>query len=184
MYDSNRTSPLTHKLLRGTILTVLAAIALFAASAASANCANPQRRNGSPMALPFHGQRVGDDSTNSSIVGLWHVTYTLSDDSFFYDAIDQWRSDGTEFEMANLPPATGNVCMGEWKKEGGTIHLNHAGWSFDPSGNSLGMFTITEENVVKGDTYTGTFDFKQLDMNGNVTAEFTGTLSATRLFVN
>lgn len=174
---------LIHGLLRGSLFATTAIAMLLAASIASANCANPRGRNGSPTLMPFHAQPAGEDSTNGSIVGMWHVTYSLSDGSFFYDAIDQWHRDGTEFEIANLAPAEGDVCMGEWKKDGDTIHLNHAGWSFDPSGNSLGMFTLTEDNVVKGNTYTGTFDFKQFDVSGNLTAEFTGTLLATRLVI-
>ena len=51
------------------------------------------------------------------------------------------------------------------------------------NGNSIGTVTLTEESVVNGNTYTGTFDYKAYDVNGNPIPdqEVKGTLKATRI---
>ena len=124
-------------------------------------------------------------NNNNSIVGLWHVTYTANG-QLFYEAFDMWHSDGTELETANLSPTEGNFCMGVWKQMGSTVHLNHVGWGFDNNGNPVGMFTLTERNMIGGNgkSYRGTFDYKAYDLNGIVVQEITGTLAATRIEVN
>jgi hypothetical protein len=77
----------------------------------------------------------------------------------------------------------GNVCVGIWKHKGQTIVLNHIGWNFDMSGNSIGTFTLTENNIVGagGNTYNGTFDYKVFDVDGNLIQEITGTQTVTRI---
>ena len=138
------------------------------------------------MPLPLVAQVVsgGQETTaGSSIVGLWHVTYT-TDGTLFYEAYDQWHSDHTEFENANLSPIESNVCMGVWKKVGPrTVQLNHVGWSFDGSGNSDGTFTIRETNMVAGDgmSYRGTFVYRFFNPDGSLGLEIKGTLTATRI---
>ena len=173
------------RLLRGTFLAATAAAMFFSASAAKASCGDPGKaKSGVATPMPFLTRaNSGSDATNSSIVGLWHVTYTMSNGDVFYEAFDVWHSDGTELEVANLPPAAGNVCMGVWKKEGQEIELDHIGWAFDMNGNSIGTFTLTEKNVVNGNTYTGTFDYKAYDTGGNPIPdqEVKGTLNATRI---
>jgi len=121
----------------------------------------------------------------NSIVGLWHVTYT-SGGQLFYEAFDTWHSDGTEIESANFDPTEGNVCVGAWKLVGSTVHLYHVGWLFDSAGNSMGIFSLTERNLVtgNGNSYRGSFDYKAYDPNGTLVQEVTGDLTATRIGVN
>jgi hypothetical protein len=121
----------------------------------------------------------------ASIVGLWHVFY-YSEGQLFYDALDTWHGDGTEIESANFPPIEGNLCMGVWKLVGSEIHLTHVGWVFDNLGNPAGMFTLTERNIIAGDgnSYRGSYDYKQYDTQGNLTLEVKGTLTATRIGVS
>jgi hypothetical protein len=54
------------------------------------------------------------------------------------------------------------------------------------SGNSLGSFPLDETNTVSrnGLTYTGTFDLKFYDVDGNLVDELTGTQTATRITVS
>ena len=49
-----------------------------------------------------------------------------------------------------------------------------------------GTFTLDETNTVSydGKTYTGSFEFKTFDLNGNLGADVTGTIAATRITVN
>ena len=79
----------------------------------------------------------------NSIVGLWHITYSMPDGTFYYESYDTWHSDGTEWESSNLSPLIGNVCEGIWKQTGSAIHLNHVGWGFDNYGNPLGPISLS-----------------------------------------
>jgi len=121
-----------------------------------------------------------------SIVGLWHVTYTTSDNQLFQESFDTWHRDGTEAETANVNPIPGNFCVGVWKQVGSEIHLHHVGWSFDNVGNLVGPFTLDQSDALgaHGNSYSGSFDFKQYDNDGNLLLEVTGTISATRIGVN
>jgi hypothetical protein len=144
--------------------------------------------------MPMLGGAGGEDEGYSNgardpIVGLWHVVYTAGG-ATFNESLDQWHSDGTEFENAWLAPAEGNICFGVWKPTGShSVILHHVGWTFDPTSTTAtanGTFTLDEENTVSkdGKTYTGTFTFKTFDLKGNPGAEVTGTMAATRITVS
>jgi hypothetical protein len=176
-----------NRLPRLTLVALITLSLLFAATSAKAACGGQEGRSVVSLKLPFQAQvnsQSPPDVANPSIVGLWHVTYTASDSTPFYEAYDVWHADGTEFENANLTPIESNVCMGVWKKVGSrTVHLNHVGWSFDSFGNPNGTFTLTETNTVSknGALYEGTFDYKFFDPQGNLLQEVTGTLKAARI---
>jgi hypothetical protein len=143
--------------------------------------------------MPMLGAAGGEEANYSngahdSIVGLWHVVYTAGG-ATFNETLDQWHSDGTEFENAYLAPAQGNICFGVWKPTGShSVRLHHIGWTFDPTstGTANGTFTLDEENTVSKDcnSYTGTFTFKTFDLKGNQGVEVTGTIAATRITVS
>jgi hypothetical protein len=121
--------------------------------------------------------------TTPSIVGFWHVTYMLDGEVFFV-ALDQWHSDGTEFENSYSTPVEGNICMGVWKKTGlRTVQLTHIGWNFDVAGNPAGYFILTETETLgsKGDSYSGSFVYNIYDDSGKLTQTLTGTQTATRI---
>jgi hypothetical protein len=125
-----------------------------------------------------------DDGVSAeSITGLWHATY-MSGGEVFFVSLDQWHSDGTEFENSYSTPIEGNICMGVWKKVGPkTVQLTHIGWNFDPLGNPAGYFILSETNTIgdKGDSYSGTFVYNVYDNSGAVVFTLTGTQSATRI---
>jgi hypothetical protein len=131
----------------------------------------------------------GEESRDGavSIVGLWHVVYTAGGKTF-NETLDQWHSDGTEFENAFLPPAAGDICFGVWKSTGSnTVKLHHIGWTFDGTGTTTanGTFTLDENNKVSedGKTYSGTFTFKTFPNEG-AGVVVTGTILATRITVD
>jgi hypothetical protein len=126
------------------------------------------------------GSASGDHST---IAGLWHATYTTSDGQVFQESFDMWHVDGTELESANVDPTIGNFCLGVWKQAGSQVHLHHYGWGFDNLGNLIGAFTVNDVLTLgnQGNSYSGSFDFKQYDNSGNLLLEVTGTIAATRL---
>src|SRR5271154_7577309 len=101
------------RLSRAGLTTLAVASLLFAASSARAACGMPGLAPGSAIKLPMLGQAGSEASSWShasspSIVGLWGVTYTAGG-ALFNQTIDQWHSDGTEFENAYLPVAGGNI---------------------------------------------------------------------------
>jgi hypothetical protein len=170
---------------------VLVAVAIFSSTllttAANASCFDHVR--GVTTAVPkglFAQLAASPTAASGTIVGLWHVTYTTSDNQPFQESFDMWHKDGTELEIANVNPIVGNSCIGVWKQVGSEIHLHHVGWGFDNLGNLLGPFTVDDVLILgnRGNSYSGSFDFKQYDTNGNLLQEVTGTISATRIGVN
>ena len=118
------------------------------------------------------------------IVGLWHDVRTASDGSFFMEGFETWNRDGTETELGNLLPSTGDVCLGGWKKSGGTIDLlGHVAWLYDTNGNYIGTIDITQQGKLSadGNSYSGPFDAKFMDTTGVVFMEITGTTNAEKL---
>jgi len=171
---------------------LLVALCLFIlpafANAACGHFAGPGARTA--VKLPPADPGFQSPSDHPTVVGLWHVIYT-SDGATFNDTFDTWHADGTEFEMAYLAPAAGDVCVGVWVPTGPrSVKLHHVGWIFDPStptATATNYFTLDEENTVDEDnkTYTGKFTFKVWTLDGKtVLQEAKGTIAATRITVH
>jgi hypothetical protein len=146
-----------------TILALLMALAL--------TCLTAQAEGG------------GGGTEGSPIVGLWNVHYFQGTTELF-QTYDQWHGDGLEFEVNSIYP--GAVCQGTWRKTAhDSVKLFHVIWTFDANGVLTGHIEETQINTVSHgrDTYQGTFDQKFYDLNGNLTGEATGTLTATRISV-
>jgi len=60
----------------------------------------PNFNTAANLSAPSHG----------TIVGLWHVTYTTSDNQPFQESFDMWHKDGTELESANINPIEGSLA--------------------------------------------------------------------------
>ena len=185
-----------HLLRSGRFSVLLALVGLgllFNASGAKAGCAPLPYKAGVAPFIPFVSpqgddrQEGGDSNRPSSIVGLWHLTYTgKTDNNFppggpypplpfpFLESFKTWHADGTEFENAFLPPAGGDICFGVWKDLGdGRVKLHHIGVMFVTEGNPpeyvgtppqyvTNVFTVDETDTVAPNrkTYSGFFDFK------------------------
>jgi hypothetical protein len=136
------------------------------------------------LSPPVQAQGIVPADDGHSIVGLWKVTYYLPGNVELFQTYDQWHSDGLEFEVNGAAP--GAVCQGTWQNAPhGSVKLFHVVWLFDSNGAPSGHIEEIQINTVGHDhnTYTGTFDQKFYDLNGNLTGEATGTVSATRLTV-
>jgi hypothetical protein len=189
-------APFTSR-IPGSALAILSiAGILLCAPAVHAACGLTGVGTKNPIRLPMLAEAENNQVDRAahqfgpSIVGLWHVVYT-ADGSTFNETLDQWHSDGTEFENAWLPPDTGNICFGVWKEVAPrAVRLHHVGWLFTPGSTpptASGVFTLDETNVVSrdGESYTGTFTFKTFDSTGAPTGvEVKGTIAATRINVH
>lgn len=167
-------------------LGVLALLSALHSVPASAGCMHPGLSGGPHgLAGPFAGKWGRNDRPSHTVVGTWHVSYTL-EGSPFAEAFIQWHSDGTEWENINLPILDGTLCLGSWTQIGpNTVTRNHYGWTYDSAGNPTGYFNEVETDVLSKDcnSYTGTFEMKSYDLNGNEIpgSEATGTSAANRL---
>ncbi len=172
------------------IVTTLALIALGATSKRADAC-NPFLATGfgkhvAPAVVPaaMLARNNPVSYAQPSIVGLWHDVRTASDGTRFMEGYDTWNRDGTEIELANLPPATGNVCVGAWKWHGKSVDLRaHVAWLYDLNNNFVGTLNITQTTKLSydGNSYAGTFDAKFFDPSGKLFQEITGTAAAERL---
>jgi len=172
-------------------IVAIAAFAVLAGGSFRAEACNPLLNKNfgkhvAPTILPAamlakNNARTG---TKTTIVGLWHDVHTASDGTLFLEGYDTWNDDGTENELGNLPPATGDLCVGAYTKKGKKVDLTtHVAWLYDMSGDYQGTLNIVEENKVSsdGNSYTGTFDAKFYDPTGTLFNEVTGTTTADRL---
>ena len=118
------------------------------------------------------------------IVGLWHVEHRLPDGSLYFESLEHYHSDGTEFEFANTNQILGNVCMGVYTQtDSRSVSLYHIGWVFDDAGNPAGTFTLEGPRKLTnhGAGLKGTFDAKIYDVEGNLVEEDTGTTTGERI---
>lgn len=175
--------------IRNTCLTVLAAGLSLAATGAYGGCGDPRT---STAGMHVHFPQTSESSEwHDSIVGVWKVAFTSAEvPPFNHESLDVWHRDGTEFESADIPPITGAVCVGAWKRTGPmTVQLSHYGFTWDMTGlTPTGSFNLIETVVLTpgGNKYTGTFDFRPYDVNGNFEpdGEVKGVMAATRITVN
>ena len=181
---------------------VLGVLALWAAFSAPASAAcNPvghsramkQIRVAQPFLAFGHAKPTAVASNTgrddeASIVGLWHILFFNPDGSTFDEGYDVWHRDGTEILNDTAPPqpanGSGTVCLGVYEKTGPrTYKLKHPFWSFDATATLIGTGVFLEEVTLdeNGNAFSGTYDFKTYDLNGNLTFEQKGDLKAERI---
>jgi len=182
--------------------TATAALGAFALSVAfvpnaHAGCANTPGSIGALNAnLLSHGKSAsasdkGSQPGGSDIVGMWEVELiaknipnTPPEGIVIDHGYSQWHSDGTEIMNSSRPPATGNFCLGVWKKTGpSTYSLTHRVLSFNPDGSPEGPGTLHETITLDrgGNTFYGSFSFDQFDTLGNLKVHLEGDVKATRI---
>jgi hypothetical protein len=144
-----RQTALWSRFSRGVFAMVGIAGFMYATTGANAACTNLMGSGShSPIKLPMLAQAGNDEADgfySDSIVGLWHVVYTVlppgGHPSVQNVSLKEWHSDGTEFENAYLAPDGGNMCFGAWKTIAPrTVHVHHIGWIFTP-GSTPGTAT-------------------------------------------
>jgi hypothetical protein len=165
-----------------SILLSAAAFALVAGTvSAEAACGVPTGAQVAQVHLP--PLKFATTPSGGSIVGTWTTALSAGGQVILHTIL-QWHSDGTEADNADLPPTMGNTCEGSWVSTGaGKVHRYHLGWTFDANSNPSGIFVLTEDDTLNrtGNRYSGTFDQKFYDRNGNQVNELSGTVVAQRL---
>jgi hypothetical protein len=134
-----------------------------------------------------------------SMVGMWHVVFTANKAggetipaTVIDNALAVWHADRTEIMNSVRPPQDGNFCLGVWEQlDHSDYYLNHFPWysnefpNADPAGIGTAVGPTQIQEWVKlgsdGDHFTGTFQLDAYDLNNNILASFTGTLSGTRV---
>lgn len=200
----------TKRVLSRTLIAVLAIILLGTmAPWASAQCgyfAGPKMGPSSFQPLSWQAPAKSgpgslllvseDRSDGAAIVGFWKVLFVAEGnnppgppDGVTVDfGFQQWHSDGTEILNSGMrAPATGNFCLGVWKKTGRSRYkLNHFALSYDPAGNFVGPANIREEVVLDrdADSYSGSFAITQFDQKGNPIGGVVGRVTGTRITVD
>lgn len=186
---------------RGLIVVLaMAAVALALAPMAAAECGSLNAGTNPGALLKPQSWNGSDDlsasllfvSDNDPVVGFWKVKLTakdtpgIPDGTVLDDGFQQWHSDGTEIMNSSRVPATGNFCMGVWKKTATSKYrLNHFGLSWDLSNTYVGPANIRSNIVLSndGNKFTGTFTVDQYDTNGNVLAHLQGQIVGKRVTV-
>src|SRR5208283_262929 len=115
-------------------------------------------------------QASGDKAGNSSMVGLWHIQFTVGGQTI-QDAYQLWNAGGTEVHNPNVDPRGGNVCLGVWTRTAGTntYTLAHRVWNYDTTGDWLGTINLSETITVGkgGNSHSGSFTLDFYDTSGN-----------------
>jgi hypothetical protein len=173
-------------------LFAAAAAALLAGSAVSAEACNVNAalHSGKPAVSPvlpdalFAGKNHSARLT-TSIVGFWQLNYMDGHGHLLFPSLQQWHSDGTEFEFADIPTIPGDICMGTWTSSGRAYKLWHTAWTFDGNGNPNGSMILTVQDTLSKDglSFAGPFDLKFLNMSGGTVQEITGKVFGKRLTV-
>jgi hypothetical protein len=143
-----------------------------------------------------------DHGGGEAIAGMWHVIFTAQTQNgeaipgtgaVIDNSVAVWHRDGTEIMNSSRSAQDGNFCLGVWKHTGErTYLLNHIPWQgnvFDPTapkdavGAPQGGAQLIEKITLSrdGNSYSGTFTLHAYDTSGNVSASFTGVLSAKRI---
>jgi len=188
--------------ITGTLAMVSLAMGLV--TEASAGCPNlPGFKAGAAQPISWQGKGefgpgspllVADrDDSVDRIVGFWRVKYVskgtpgVPDGTVFDNAFQQWHSDGTEIHNSQAPAASGNICLGVWKKTGRSHYtLNHFYLNSDPTTNSLQARVQIREEIDldrSGDEHFGIFTIDGYDLEGNFLFHQQGTVQATRITV-
>lgn len=175
------------KLAAGLVLVIgLSASALASCGdSLSSMAAQAASVHGQARAMQQGFESSRDDYGKASIVGLWHIRFTVGDQTI-QEAYQLWNVGGTEVHNPNVDPKTGNVCLGVWKDAPGRAYkLAHRVWWYDASGNFLGTIHLSETVKVgpKGNTHSGTFTLDFYDPKDNFLFQVAGDVTGERISV-
>jgi hypothetical protein len=127
-----------------------------------------------------------DNGVNARIVGLWHVQFTVGDQTI-QEAYQLWNAGGTEVHNPNVDPRGGSVCLGVWTHAPhGAFKLAHRVWNYDTNGNFMGTSHLSETLTMGkgGNTHSGSFTLDFYDPTGHFLMEVSGNVTGERISVD
>jgi hypothetical protein len=138
------------------------------------------------IGLTRRAEATPRDVAAPTIPGLWHTSYYFSgqlvDESF-----QTYHDDGTEMDVDQSAPVTGNVCNGVWTQTGTlTYRLTHPAFLFDTNGNLTGNVMIRDIVTLDrgGNQFTGTETVDVYDLSGRLLSHQEGTCKGVRITAN
>jgi hypothetical protein len=156
-------------------------MALFAALAAAVSLAIAVGVGGASGAVA--PGKTGDQPgghRGQSILGTWLAEVTPADGEPF-QAMVTFSPGGGLVETESTNPGT---ALGSWKSRGrGRVAFTFQRFEFDAEGAPAGRVVVRTEVIVRGDTFSGPFEFDVLDPQGNVVFSGQGTATARRFRV-
>ena len=172
------------KLTAFVVLVVGLSASAFASCGDSLSAMAAQAASVHSQSRPLQ-QNSGSAGNNSSMVGLWHIQFTVGDQTI-QEAFQLWNFGGTEVHNPNVDPRGGSVCLGVWKHaKHGAFKLAHRVWSYDTSGTFLGTIHLSETVTLGdgGNTHSGSFTLGFFDPSGNFLFDVTGSVAGERISV-
>ena len=86
--------------------------------------------------------------------------------------------------MSFTPGYLATAGHGGWKITGNnTFILTYMNLTYDANGNPTGSGEVRQTTTMAGNSYTGSGDYAYFDVNGNVVASGTFTITAKRILV-
>jgi hypothetical protein len=150
--------------------------AMAAGAAAVASQSRPMQQD---------SQSSGDDDDHPSIVGLWHIRFTIHDQTI-QEAYPLWNAGGTEVHN-RMSIRERNLCLGVWKRAAprGTYKLAHRLSNYDAGGNFLGTINLSETLTLGhgGNKHIGSFTLDFYGPSGSFLMEVAGSVTGERISV-
>jgi hypothetical protein len=154
-------------------LAVLAALAVF----------------GSPTAL-FAQNANQTNVASQNPQGSWLYTVTIPNPGgapIVFQGIETYSAGGGYVEADQLSFTPGYLATaghGGWLSTGSsTFILTYANLTYDGAGNATGSSKVRQTTKLAGNSYSGSGDFFYYDLNGEVVANGTFTITAKRILV-
>jgi hypothetical protein len=167
------------------VLVVGFSVSAFASCGDSLSAMAAQAASVPSQSRPVQPSPANPNGAKSSIVGLWHIQFTVGDQTI-QEAYQLWNAGGTEVHNPNVDPRSGNVCLGVWRHaKQGAYKLAHRVWSYDANGNFMGTIHLSETLTLgnAGKTHSGTFALDFYDPSGNFMFEVPGNVTGERISV-
>ena len=144
---------------------------------------------GSPAAAFAQGV-VQNSVASQTPEGSWLYTVTIPNSSgapIVFIGTETYSAGGGYVEADQLSFTPGYLATaghGGWRSRGNNrFLLTYVNLTYDANGNPTGSGKVRQTTTMAGNSYSGSGDFFYYDLNGNVVASGTFTITAKRISV-
>jgi hypothetical protein len=141
-------------------------------------------------AAAFAQGAVQNSVASQTPVGSWLYTVTIPNSSgapIIFLGAETYSAGGGYVEADQLSFTPGYLATaghGEWKSTGSNrFLLTYVNLTYDANGNPTGSGKVRQTATMAVNSYNGSGDFFYYDLNGNVVASGTFTITAKRISV-